>query len=68
MSEELREKIEEICLVLKNWSSNQITERTRRLFLADLVDNAHFLGISLSVEHLLPGLNKIIQDRSAEQE
>ncbi len=56
MSEDLREKIDEVRDVLKNWSGSKITEKTRKSFLAKISEQAEYLGVSLAVEHLLPGL------------
>ncbi len=60
MSEDLREKIDEVRGVLKNWSGSKITEKTRKSFLAKISEQAEYLGVSLAVEHLLPGLQDII--------
>ena len=58
--EELREQIEEIRAIFKNWNSDKTSETTRKLFLMQLADTADSLGVSLAVEHLLPGLLDII--------
>jgi hypothetical protein len=61
MSEDLREKIDEIRGVLKNWAGGKsITEKTRKSFLAKIAETAEYLGASLTVEHLLPGLQDIV--------
>ena len=58
--EELREQIEEIRVIFKTWNSDKTSETTRKLFLMQLADTADSLGVSLAVEHLLPGLLDII--------
>ena len=64
----MREQIEEIRAIFKNWNSDKTSETTRKLFLMQLADTADSLGVSLAVEHLLPGLLDIIQDSSIEPE
>lgn len=60
LGDELREKIDEIRLIYKNWSTVKITDVTRKNFLAKLSELADFLGVSLAVEHLLPGLLDLV--------
>ena len=64
--EELREQIEEVRAIFKNWTSEKTSETTRKLFLMQLAETADALGVSLTVEHLLPGLLDLIQDASIE--
>ena len=68
MREELREQIEEVRAIFKNWTSDKTSETTRKLFLMQLAETADSLGVSLAVEHLLPGLLDVIQDSSIEPE
>jgi hypothetical protein len=58
--------INEVRFVFKNWTTEKITEKTRKKFLTNLAEQADALGVSLAVEHLLPGLLDIIQDRSVD--
>ena len=68
MREELREQIDEVRAIFKNWTSDKTSETTRKLFLMQLAETADSLGVSLAVEHLLPGLLDVIQDSSIEPE
>lgn len=67
MNEELREQIDEIRFVFKNWGTEKITEKTKKTFLVKIAQQADTLGVSLTVEHLLPGLLDIILDKSVDQ-
>lgn len=60
MSVELREMIEEISFILRHWATDRLTDKTRKSFLSTLAEQADQLGISLTVEHLLPGLQGVL--------
>lgn len=60
--------IDEKRFIYKNWSTDKLTEKQRKKFLSKLTEQADILGVALSVEHLLPGLIGILQDRSMDQE
>ena len=66
--EELREQIDEVRAIFKNWTSDKTSETTRKLFLMQLPETADSLGVSLAVEHLLPGLLDIMQDQTIQPE
>ena len=68
LGEEIREVIDEKRFIYKNWSTDKLTEKQRKKFLSKLTEQADILGVALSVEHLLPGLIGILQDRSMDQE
>lgn len=67
LGEEIREQIDEKRFIYKNWSTDKLTDKQRKKFLNKLSEQAELLEVSLCVEHLLPGLIGIIQDRSMEQ-
>ena len=67
MGEDRREQVNEVRFIFKNWSSDKITDKNRKSFLMNLAEQADALGVSLAVEHLLPGLIGIVQDRSVDQ-
>ena len=56
----MREQIDEVRFIFKNWTTEKITDKTRKTFLMKLAQQADTLGVSLTVEHLLPGLLDII--------
>ena len=68
LGEEIREVIDEKRFIYKNWSTDKLTDKQRKKFLSKLTEQADILGVALSVEHLLPGLIGILQDRSMDQE
>ena len=60
MGEDIRERIDDVREIYKEWGSDKITDRTKRNFLKELSAEADCLGVTLAVEHLLPGLIGII--------
>jgi len=67
LGEDRREQVNEVRFIFKNWSTDKITDKNRKSFLMNLAEQADALGVSLAVEHLLPGLIGIVQDRSVDQ-
>lgn len=62
LSEEVRDTIDEIRLIFQHWNTEKVNDKMRRSFLMTLSEQADYLGVSLAVEHLLPGLIGIVQD------
>lgn len=60
----MKELIENIKFVYKAWGTKKLSEKKRRQFLLSLSDTSDYLGVSMSVEHLLPGLLDIVVDRT----
>ena len=66
--EEIRELIDDIRYAYKHWQTEKLSDHQRKKFLGNLAEYADQLGVSLAVEHLLPGLLDIMQDRSQPQD
>jgi hypothetical protein len=59
LNESIREALEEIKMMLRP-SSNRAIEGEKKKFLLKYMDVAETLGVSLTVEHLMPCLLEIV--------
>lgn len=61
LGEELREMIDDVKTLLADWAvPGKISETRKRAFFISLPLLIDTLGVSLAVEHLLPGLMTVI--------
>lgn len=64
----MRETIDEIRGLVRDWNTVKVTEPMRKQFLQRVNEYADTLGVSLTVEHLLPCILEVFQNPRTDPE